>query len=145
MFQHILIPIDGSKLSATALDLGMELARDAKARVTVLTVVEPFHLFTADSDQLASTRDEYEEHARGVAVRHLAEAERKASRYGVSCDTVQVSSDEPYRAIIDAAQNKGCDLIAMASHGRRGIDALLLGSVTTKVLTHSKIPVLVYR
>lgn len=145
MFQHILIPIDGSKLSATALDRGLLFACDARARVTVMTVVEPFHLFTADSEQLASTRNEYEEHARSVATAHLAEAERKARGLGVACDTVQISGNEPYRAIIDAAVNKGCDLIAMASHGRRGIDALLLGSVTAKVLAHSRVPVLVYR
>ena len=79
------------------------------------------------------------------ASRHLDEAQSKAKAAGVPCETVQVAYDHPYQAIIDAAAAKGCDLIAMASHGRRGISALVLGSETMKVLTHSTTPVLVFR
>jgi nucleotide-binding universal stress UspA family protein len=111
----------------------------------VLTAIEPFHVFSTDSKQLADTRATYELHSRAEAVRYLTEAERKAKALGVECKVVQVEHAHPYRAIIDTATTSGCDLIAMASHGRRGVSALVIGSETTKVLTHSSTPVLVYR
>jgi nucleotide-binding universal stress UspA family protein len=145
MFQHILIATDGSLLSQSALDKAMDFARDAGARVTVLTATEPFNTFSADSAQLALTKSNYEEYVKGEAAKRLADAEHKAKSLGIQCDVLQVEQQQPYRAIIDTAEKHGCDLIAMASHGRRGISALVLGSETTKVLTHSSIPVLVYR
>lgn len=145
MYSHILIPIDGSPLSRIAMLTAMEFARDAGAKVTVLTVVEPFHIFTASTAQVEATREEYRQHAKAEAAGHLAVAEREAKALGVPCDVVQIESEAPYREIIKTATQHGCDLIAMASHGRRGVAALILGSVTTKVLTHSKIPVLVFR
>jgi nucleotide-binding universal stress UspA family protein len=145
MFSHILIPTDGSGLATIAVDKGIEFARDANASVTIITVTEPFHVITLDTDQIRSTRAEYEKLSRMEGARALTDAELKAKQVGVSCRSVQVESDEPFQAIIETAEKNGCDLIMMASHGRRGIGALLLGSVTLKVLTHSKIPVLVYR
>lgn len=145
MFTHILIPTDGSPLSQSALEKAFEFARDAGARVTVLAVIEPFHVFSAASDQLSSTREEYESHADIEASEWLAYAEAKAKALGVNSLSVKIEDEHPYQVIIDTALKHGCDLIAMASHGRRGITALVLGSVTLKVLTHSKIPVLVYR
>lgn len=145
MYSHILIPTDGSALSTVALDKSLAFARDAGAKVTVLTVVEPFHVFTASPDQLETTRGDYEREAREQAAGYLTHAELQAKTFGVPCDVVQLDSDNPYQAIIDTAARKGCDLIAMASHGRRGITALVLGSETVKVLTHSSLPVLVYR
>ena len=145
MFSHILIPTDGSALATLAVDKGIEFARDATAGVTVITVMEPFHIISADADQIRSTRAEYEKFVRLEGARALTDAELKAKQLGVSCRSVQVESDEPFQAIITAAEKNNCDLIMMASHGRRGIGALLLGSVTLKVLTHSRIPVLVYR
>lgn len=145
MYSHILIPIDGSPLSMTAMQTSIAFARDAGAKVTVLTVVEPFHIFTVSPDQLEATREQYEGEARTQAANYLAAAEREARLLGVPCDVVQVEGGDPYLAIIDTATQRGCDLVAMASHGRRGVAALILGSVTTKVLTHSNIPVLVYR
>ena len=145
MFQHILIATDGSLLSQSALDKAMDFAREAGARVTVVTATEPFNVFSADSTQLVETKMSYEKHIKAEAAKHLAEAERRAKTLGVQCDVLQVEQQHPYRAIIDAAKKHGCDLIAMASHGRRGVSALVLGSETTKVLTHSSIPVLVYR
>ncbi|MET3649173.1 universal stress protein [Phyllobacterium ifriqiyense] len=145
MFSHILIPTDGSALATLAVDKGIEFARDANAGVTVITVMEPFHIVTADPDQIRGTRAEYEKFARMEGARALTDAELKAKQLGVTCRSVQVESEEPFQAIIDAGEKNSCDLIMMASHGRRGIGALLLGSVTLKVLTHSKIPVLVYR
>ena len=128
MYRNILIATDGSELSEKAVNHGIALAKRIGAKVTVLTVVQPLHTFTA----------EYAEKTLGAAAR-LAEAA------GVECEGVHVKHDFPYRAIIDTAASKGCDLIVMASHGRHGISALVLGSETVKVLTHSKIPVLVHR
>jgi nucleotide-binding universal stress UspA family protein len=145
MFQHILVPSDGSLLSASAVDKALEFAREARAKVTVLTAIEPFHVLSTDSKQLADTRATYERHTKAEAARHLAEAERKAKALGVQCNVVQMEHEHPYKAIIETAKKSGCDLIAMASHGRRGVSALIIGSETTKVLTHSSIPVLVYR
>jgi nucleotide-binding universal stress UspA family protein len=145
MFRHVLIPTDGSALSNAAVEKGLVFAREAGATAVVMTVVEPFHVLSADSDQLAQTRSDYERHAREQADRILAEAKRRADTLGVVCETVRADSDHPHEAIIGTATRRGSDLIVMASHGRRGMSALVLGSVTVKVLTHSTIPVLVYR
>jgi nucleotide-binding universal stress UspA family protein len=145
MYSHILIPTDGSPLSTAALEKSMAFARDAGAKVTVLKVIEPFHVFSAETDQIENTRADYERRAREQAAYDLTEAEIKAKRLGVPCETLHIESDHPYQAIIDTAAKRDCDLIAMASHGRRGVAALVLGSETLKVLTHSTIPVLVYR
>ena len=145
MFQHILVATDGSPLSTTAVDNALALARDAGAKVTVLTAIEPFHVLSTDSKQISDTRETYERHTKAEAARHLAEAERKAKALGIQCNVIQMEHEHPYKAIIETAKKSGCDLIAMASHGRRGVSALVIGSETTKVLTHSSIPVLVYR
>ena len=145
MYHHILIPTDGSPLSSVAVEQSMDFARDADAKVTVLAVVSPFHVFSADASQLADTRAEYERRARMHTAEILTDAQLKAKARGVSCDVVQLESESPYNEIINTADKSGCDLIAMASHGRRGVAAIVLGSETLKVLTHSKIPVLVYR
>jgi nucleotide-binding universal stress UspA family protein len=145
MYHNILIPTDGSPLSTVAVEHSMDFARDANAKVTVLTVVSPFHAFSTDAEQLSDTRDEYERRTRTHAAEILTDAQLKAKARGVPCDVVQTENDSPYEVIIEAAEKRGCDLIAMASHGRRGIAAVVLGSETLKVLTHSKVPVLVYR
>ncbi|MFO1160395.1 MAG: universal stress protein [Reyranellaceae bacterium] len=145
MFQHILVATDGSPLSEAAVDHAMSFAREAGARVTVLTATEPFHVIAVDSKQLSDTKEIYEKHVKAEAARYLESAERKAKAQGVHCHVVQVEAEHPYKAIIDTAKKSGCDLITMASHGRRGVSALVVGSVTNKVLTHSSIPVLVYR
>ncbi|MDH6231871.1 nucleotide-binding universal stress UspA family protein [Mesorhizobium soli] len=145
MYNHVLIPTDGSPLSSVAIEKSLAFARDAGAKVTVLTVVEPFHVFSSESKQLSKTKDEYERLSREEASKYLTEAELKAKTLGVPCQALMVLNDQPYKAIIEIATDKGCDLIAMASHGRKVASALLLGSETVKVLTHSTIPVLVYR
>ena len=145
MYHHILIPTDGSPLSSVAVEQSMDFARDADAKVTVLTVVSPFHVFSADASQLTDTRVDFERRARMHAAKILTDAQLKAKTRGVSCEVVQLESDFPYDAIINTADKSGCDLIAMASHGRRGVAAIVLGSEALKVLTHSKIPVLIYR
>ncbi len=145
MFKHILIPIDGTALSVAALDKSLAFAREIGAKVSVLMTIEPAPMVVMAMVQLTEQQNRYHQHAAEQAARHLGEALAKAKTAGVPCETVQVDHDHPYQAIIETAASRGCDLIAMASHGRRGISALVLGSETTKVLTHSTTPVLVYR
>jgi nucleotide-binding universal stress UspA family protein len=145
MFKHILIPTDGSDLSRKAVLYGVQLAKECRSRVTGLTLVEPYHVATMDAVLVSVDRDEYEAESRRAAEQALEQISMAADAAGVPCDTIREVHEQPYRAIIDAAHARGCDLIVMASHGRRGVSALLLGSETVKVLTHSAIPVLVYR
>ena len=145
MFKHILIPTDGSDLSRKAILYGVQLAKESGAKVTGLTVVEPYQPAGMDAVLIPMDEGDYEEQARVLSDRAIEQVKMAAQAAGVPCETIHEVNDQPYRAIIDAAQAVGCDLIVMASHGRRGISALLLGSETSKVLTHSTIPVLVYR
>ena len=145
MFKHILLPTDGSASSDIAIQAGVRLARDMGAKVTGVHVVPPFHTFTYRADMLEDTEEQYEKESEERARKILLTIERHAQECGVPCDTVVVRSDDVYQAIIETANERECDLIAMASHGRRGVRALLLGSDTQKVLTHSQLPVLVYR
>ncbi len=145
MFKHLLIPTDGSDLSRKAVLYGVQLARESGAKVTALTLTEPYRVASMDAVLVSVGEDEYEDESRRVAEQALEQVKIAADAAGVPCDTISEVHDQPYRAIIDAAHAKGCDLIVMASHGRRGMSALLLGSETVKVLTHSTSPVLVYR
>jgi len=145
MYKHILIPTDGSELAGKALRDGITLAKTLGAKVTVLTVSQPFHVFTLETAMVVDTSAEYERHIQANSAKLLADASGAAKTAGVACDTVRVEHEHPYQAIIETAGSHGCDLITMASHGRRGIAAMVLGSVTVKVLTHSTIPVLVHR
>jgi nucleotide-binding universal stress UspA family protein len=144
MYKHILIPTDGSDLSKDAVQYGISLAKSANAKVTGITVSTPFHVFATDPDMLTDTSESYKKRMTTIATKYLGQVKDAAAAAGVSCDTVHVEHEHPFQAIIDAAKTKGYDLIVMASHGRRGISAIVLGSETVKVLTHS-IPVLVYR
>lgn len=146
MYKHLLVPTDGSALSVAAVDSAFALAKEMGASVTVLAVAEPYPtIYYTEVLQVDTLRAEYEQRALEECKTAVANAKTKADGLGVSCDTAVVVHAEPFQAICDTAASKGCDLIVMASNGRRGLSALLLGSVTTKVLTHSKIPVLVYR
>jgi nucleotide-binding universal stress UspA family protein len=145
MFKHILIPTDGSDLSRKAILYGVRLAKESGAKVTGLTVVEPYQPAGMDAVYIPIDQGDYEEQSRALSEKAMEQVKMAADAAAVPCETVREVHDQPYRAIIDAAQALGCDLIVMASHGRRGISALLLGSETAKVLTHSTIPVLVYR
>jgi nucleotide-binding universal stress UspA family protein len=145
MFKHILIPTDGSELSRTAITNGIAFAKSIGARITVVTSYPPFHVIAADPVMLTDTKERYVKDVEASAGRRLQEADDAARASGVRSDTVRVVSDSPYRAIIDTAQSRECDLILMASHGRKGPAAVLLGSETQKVLSHCNIPVLVWR
>ena len=145
MYRHILIPTDGSPLSEIAVSAGVALARSLGAQVTAVTVSSPFHTLAIEPMMITDTPGQYRMDCEALAEKHLASAAHAAHLAGVPCDTVHLYNDHVYRAIIDTAAAKKCDLIVMASHGRRGVAALVLGSETTKVLTHSTIPVLVCR
>ena len=145
MYKNILIPTDGSELANKAVNYGVLLAKENGARITAVTVTEPFHLFSVAMSQIEYTRSEYKKHADTVAERALGVVADAAKSAGVACDSLHFEHEHVYQAIIDAAASNGCDLILMASHGRHGVSAIVLGSETVKVLTHSNIPVLVYR
>ena len=145
MFKHILIPTDGSKLSARAIPKAVALAKSVSAKVTGLTVSEPFHLFTSNPTMVTDTEDVYRAHCKLRATKNLDAIKKAALKAGVPFSGLHVFADQPYLKIISTATTHRCDLICKASHGRHGISALVLGSETVKVLTHSKIPVLVWR
>ena len=143
MYKHILIPTDGSELSMKAVEHGVLLARALKARVTSITVMSLSQIFDFEPTSFTELPEEWG--YKKLMGKCLDQVKTAALAQDVSCDVIYVEHERPYQAIIDAANNQHCDLIVMASHGRHGISAILLGSVTAKVLTHSTIPVLVYR
>ena len=145
MYKHILIPTDGSELSEQAVNYAVSLAKAVSAKVTAITVSAPFHIFAVEPNMVTDTLESYMARMRPVAAKRLSYVKDAAAAAGVDCDVVHAQHEHPYQAIIDTAITRGCDLIVMASHGRRGISAVVLGSETVKLLTHSTIPVLVYR
>jgi nucleotide-binding universal stress UspA family protein len=145
MYTNILIPTDGSELAGKAVRHGIGLAQRIGAKVTALTVSPPFHTFTTDTQMIEDTPAQYQTRMQGLAAKTLGALADAARTAGVACEIVHLEHEHPYQAIIDTADAKGCDLIVMASHGRRGIAAIVLGSETLKVLTHCTIPVLVHR
>jgi nucleotide-binding universal stress UspA family protein len=147
MFKHILVPTDGSPLSADTVKRAITYARETGAKVTFFFAKPDYPVAFYGEGALIdpTTPDKFAEMAEQQAREILAAHEAAAKAEGVNCAGLSSVSDIPYEAIIAAAEQVGADLIFMASHGRRGISGLLLGSETQKVLTHSKIPVLVYR
>ncbi|WP_445502409.1 universal stress protein [Microvirga sp. G4-2] len=143
MYRHILIATDGSSLATRGVAHGVQLAKALNAKVTLLTVSERFHTFSLEAEQLEETASSYKAHAAKEASKILEDASRIAADAGVEASLIHREDDEPYQAIIRAAEGRGCDLIVMASHGRGGVSAMFLGSETVKVLSHSKLPVLV--
>lgn len=147
MFRHILLPTDGTQFSQNAVDQTVKLAKVLGARITTLFVKRPY-LAAYYSDDLfleLPLPNGFESLSDKDANLILESVEKHCTEAGVNCSKLTMSSDVVYESIIEAATRNDCDLICMASHGRRGVSALLLGSETNKVLTHSRIPVLVYR
>jgi nucleotide-binding universal stress UspA family protein len=147
MFKHILIPTDGSELSQDSLRHAVSFAREAGARITVFYAKPEYPVTYYGEGVLIDTTspEQFAELAETQANEILDSAAALCAEAGVPCDKQTTTSDIPYKAIIEVARNCGCDLIFMASHGRRGFTSLLLGSETQKVLKNSTIPVLVYR
>ncbi|HMP61587.1 universal stress protein [Phenylobacterium sp.] len=149
MYKHILISTDGSEVGQKGLIHGLDLAKGLGAQVTVVTVTERFPAFPdsvgyayAMSDSLMADYGKGQSEAANAI---LTAAKTTAEQRGVTIETVHVRDAQPAEAIIDTAKARGCDLITMASHGRRGLGRLMLGSVASEVLTHSAVPVLVVR
>ncbi len=147
MFKHILVPTDGSALSESATSRAVTFARETGARITFFYSQPDFPMPIYGEGALIdpTTPEQFARSAAAEAQSILAKAKAIADADGVVAATDTTVNEVPYQAVIDAADRHGCDLIFMASHGRRGIAGLLLGSETQKVLTHSKTPVLVYR
>ena len=145
MYTNILIPTDGSELAGKAVQDGIALAKRIGAKATALTVLPPFHVLTTDTQMLEDTPTQYKVRMQEHAEKTLGAVAQVAQAAGVACEMVHAEHKHPYQAIIDTAESKACDLIVMASHGRHGISAIVLGSETVKVLTQCKIPVLVQR
>ena len=149
MYRHILVPTDGSTLSLKAAKEATRLAKTQKARITAFYAIAPF-ITPATGEALIVTPElfsekEYTKRMQKHASEALAKVEAEAKKAGVAFEGASAIADAPWKGIIDAAKANDCDLIVMASHGRRGLEGLLLGSETLKVLTHSKTPVLVCR
>ena len=147
MFKNILVPTDGSALSRKAIKQAVQLAREQGARITGLHVVQPY---APDVREEFSVRhfvspQEYARRTATAARQHLRVIERAAETAGVPCDTCHAPNNFPHDEIVRTAQKRKCDLIYMASHGRRGISRLLLGSEASKVLALSKVPVIICR
>lgn len=148
MFTNILIPTDGSALSTQASRRAIEMAKAFKAKATVVLVSPTFKQMTDEGfvgPSMSVNKREWEKSvvARALKVLDVVAAEAKAA--GVKCETIHVFRDQPHVAIVDSAKKNGCDLIVMGSHGYGGFRQFMLGSETSRVLSHSKIPVLVYR
>lgn len=147
MFKHILVPTDGSALSGDTVKKAVDFARETGAKITFFYAKPDYPVAFYGEGALIdpTTPEKFAEMAEKQSQEILSAAMGMAAGAGVSCAGATATSDVPYEAIIEAATSNGCDLIFMASHGRRGLSGLLLGSETQKVLTHSKVPVLVYR
>jgi len=149
MFKHILVPTDGSELSDKAVAAAIELAELAGARITAFHAVEPYPLqgaYAAEASGVPELQPEvFAKRSEEYAKRVLDAVAGAAAAANVPCTTEYVTSRSAFKSIVERASKENCDLIVMASHGRRGLEGFLLGSETQKVLTHSSIPVLVYR
>jgi nucleotide-binding universal stress UspA family protein len=145
MFKHILIATDGSELAERAAAQGLELARLLNAKVTVATVSEPWTAVVTGDAAFGFPPEDYDRGVTENAAIVLGRIAEKAEAAGLDCPTVHVKDHFPDEGIVSAAKEKGCDLIVMASHGRRGLARLLLGSVASRVLTLSPVPVLICR
>lgn len=145
MYKHLLITTDGSDLAQKGIDQGLDLAKATGARVTIVTVTERFPIYAVGSGYIPPELGDYDNVQKEFADKVLAAAKAAADAAGVKADTLHVPNALPAEAIIETAESRGCDVIVMASHGRRGLGRLVLGSQTSEVLTHTKLPVLVVR
>ena len=144
MYKHILLPTDGSELSKAAVKHGIALAKAIGAKVTALVVSTPPSSLVVDPSIVSGALDQYKALVAEQTAKYLDNIARNAREAGVDCLTLCIEHDKPYAAIVDTAKRQGCDLVVMASHGLRGVSAIL-GSETLKVLTHTSVPILVYR
>jgi nucleotide-binding universal stress UspA family protein len=144
MYRSILIPTDGTEITAKAVSTAVELARALGARLSTITVKEPFP-YSAISEMQPIPPQEFYDAQERIALKRVKEVVDAATGAGLACEAFTVEAQHPWEAILDHAKAQECDLIVMASHGRRGVGALLIGSETSRVLTHCNLPVLVVR
>ncbi len=144
MFKRILIPTDGSDITSKAVDTAIGMARALGARIEAISVKEPFP-YSAISEMQPTPPQEFFDAQERIAHKRVEAVVETCKACNVECEGFTVEALHPWEAIIDHARSHHCDLLVMASHGRRGVTALLLGSETQKVLTHSTIPVLIVR
>ena len=144
MYRNILVPTDGSDITAKAVQTAITLAKTVGAKLSVISVKEPFP-YSAISEMQPVPPQEFYDAQERIATARVKAVSDAAKAAGLDCEGFTVEAVHPWEAICDLAKDKGCDLVVMASHGRRGVSALLLGSETQKVLTHSPLPVLVVR
>ena len=146
MYKHILIPTDGSEVARKGVDHGLSLAKSVGAKVTIVMVTERWPVY-GGPDWIPGPTEmaQYEARQKEGAATVLADVKAAADRLGVDAETVHVPEAQPAEAIIATANKRQCNLIVMASHGRRGLRRLLLGSQTSEVLVSSPVPVLVVR
>jgi nucleotide-binding universal stress UspA family protein len=146
MFKHILMPTDGAEHSERAVERGIELAKLCGAKVTGIHVMPDYRMLMGSADMLPESFDEeMGNHDREQAARFLAFVQRACDTAGVPCETVIATGKRPYDAIVDTANERGCDLIVMTARHRRGLAALIMGSETSRVLHRTSIPVLMFR
>lgn len=145
MFKHLLVPTDGSPLSAKAVQAAISFAKEAGARITTVSVAEPFPYSALSESAFLPDQTRYEKQMQDHARRHVDEVAKLARDAGVPCETRVALSFSPYEEIVRLADELGCDAIFMASHGRKGVNRLFVGSETQKVLAHSTLPVMVFR
>jgi len=144
MYRSILIPTDGTEITAKAVASGVSLARALGARLSTITVREPFP-YSAISEMQPIPPQEFYDAQERIALKRVKDVVDAAATAGLECQAFTVEAQHPWEAIVDHAKAQGCDLIVMASHGRRGVSALLLGSETQRVLLHTDLPVLIVR
>jgi nucleotide-binding universal stress UspA family protein len=144
MFQRILVPTDGSDITQKSVQAAVRLAKSLGAEIHTLCVKEPFP-YGAISEMQPTPPQEFFDAQERIATRHVAAVAEACQASGVPCTALTVEGLHPWECIIAHAEQTGCDCIVMGSHGRRGISAVLLGSETQKVLTHTRIPVLIVR
>lgn len=145
MFKSILLPTDGSELSDKATAIAIDFARLHQARIVTVTVIQPMLLPSLGDSGAMLSADQYQTQMQNAARQHIEKVTTAARAAGISCEGVIAMSPNPYEEIVEAANKYGCDLIMMASHGRRGLNKLFLGSETQRVLSHTTLPVLVLR
>ena len=145
MYKHILVPTDGSPLAAKAVRAAIDFAAEVGARVTGYYAIEDMNMHHVGAYLTKELVEEFDKRSRAAAEEHGSEPAGAAKAAGVAFDWRMSKVSQPHEGIIEAARDAGCDIIFMASHGHRGLTALIVGSVTQKVLSHSKIPVLVFR
>lgn len=145
MFKSILLPTDGSELSDKATAIAINFARLHQARIVTITVIQPMLLPSLGDSGAMLSADQFQAQMQNAARHHIEKVTSAARAAGIPCEGIVAMSPNPYEEIVEAASKHGCDLIMMASHGRKGLNKLFLGSETQRVLSHTTLPVLVLR